>query len=270
MTYSEIFQIFGPSIGALFIISLLTSLFGSFVIDKKISLMGESLSHAVIPGIALGVLFFGFSFWSLFLGAFLFLVIYSVAMIFLKNKFPHSEDSLFASFQAGSLAIGALLLSNNNLPINISHILLGNIFAVSFEELKNMAIVALIVVALFFYFRKKMLSYFFDTNFYKIKNKDSKVIQFFFDLSIGVVVIISLQSVGSLLSLGMLVIPSLIALFFAKNFRQTYVIAFLVCFVSSLLGLWISYTFNFSAGPSIITLLFSSLIIVTMLTHSKV
>lgn len=256
---------FIPAIISSALISLLVSLYGPFVVNRKTSLMGESISHALIPGVSLGIFFGGFKFSSIFLGAFAFLIIYSLLFNLFRRKFSHVEDSLFAVFQVGLLSLGSILMFQLDLNLNFTHILLGNMFSVSYEDLVWISLIAMLLLVSFFALESQLLSYQFDSAFYKAKLNKDALIKFFFDISLGVVLILSLQSLGALLSLGLLIMPSLISMQFAKSIKQVYGVSFLISFVCCLLGLLISYETGWPVGPAIMILVFSLFIIFSAL-----
>lgn len=241
-----------PALFSCFVISVLTSIYGPFVISKKTSLMGESISHALIPGVGLGVYFGGPGFLPMFIGAFVSLVLYSVIFNLLRHKFAHVEDSLFAVFQVAMLSIGAILISQLELEINITHILLGNIFAVTWSDFWFVFFVGLLVVFSFLYLKRHLYMYFFDSEHYRALIGTDHLIKFYFDLSLGIVLILSLQTVGALLSLGLLVLPSLTALQLQRNFKTIFIISFALSSLSCVLGLWLSSVLGWPAGPGIV------------------
>lgn len=251
-------NLFLPALGTLVLISLLTSLMGVFIISKKISLIGESISHAVIPGLALAYLFqIHENSILLFLSALGFVLLYFICIYVLESLYPDKKDSLFAVLQVGFLALGALGFQHSPIPIQLTDIFLGNIFSVSIQDFYLNSAITLIVLLVFFVFFKNFCLLFFDPTFFAVHRGAKTTVQFIFDVLLSSTLILSIQSVGSLLALGFLVIPSIIALLFNLNLKKTLVVAFTISISTSAVGFFISYQWSLATGPSIIVVMFT-------------
>lgn len=262
--------LFLPALGTLVIISLLTSGIGLFVISKKISLIGESISHAVLPGLALAYfLKLHEHSITLFLFALAFVLIYFLCIHFFETIYPDKKDSLFATLQVGFLALGALFFQFSPVPVQLTDIFLGQIFSISYNDLYFQILVALVLMTVFFINYKKFCLLFFDPQFYQVHLRSKNQTQFIFDIILSATLILSIQSVGSLLALGFLVIPSLIGLAFNKNLKTTMLLALSISLLSSFLGFYISYQWSWSTGPSIMALLFGLFIIISLLKKQR-
>lgn len=262
--------LFLPALGTLVLISLLTSLVGVFVISKKISLIGESISHAVIPGLALAYLFqVHENSILLFLSALGFVLLYFICIYILETLYPDKKDSLFAVLQVGFLALGALGFQHSPIPIQLTDIFLGNIFSVSLQDFYLNAAITLVVLTVFFIYFKKFCLLFFDPIFFEVHRGAKTTVQFVFDVLLSSALILSIQSVGSLLALGFLVIPSIIALLFNLNLKNTLSAAFFISVITSAVGFFISYQWSLATGPSIIIVMFTLFLIFSFIKKLK-
>lgn len=257
---------FMPSLGSLILVSILTSGLGIFVISKKISLIGESISHAVIPGLAVAYFLklHESTIYVFFIAQF-FIFIYFLLIHFLDTIYPDKKESLFATLQVGFLSLGAIIFQFSPIPIQLGDIFLGNIFAISLNDLYFQLLITFVLVLVFILNFKKFCLLFFDPQFFEAHYKKAKFTQFIFDFLLSSTLILSIQTLGSLLSLGFLVIPTMISLTFKFSIKVTILAALLLAILSSISGFYFSYEFNFGTGASIISVLFIAFLVVSFI-----
>lgn len=232
-------------------IGIVTGVLGSFIILSGMSLMGDAISHAILPGVVISYIF-GINY---FIGA----VLTGLLATFLIGRV--SEDSklkpdvsigiIFTSF----FALGIVLLLKVQTAINLEQILFGNILTVSNVDMIITFIIGIIVLILLAVFYKAFLitifdptigkSYGFNINFYK---------QFLLVL-LTLVVVSLLQAVGVILVVAMLITPAASAYLWTKNFKNMIFLSAAIGAVSSIVGLYISSTFNLSTSGVIVLVL---------------
>ena len=225
---------------------MMLPLLGSFTINRNMGFMADAMAHATMPIIAVGV-FFGFSISALGVPAAIFVALFLGFVI--KNS-NIGEDTSIGIIFSSFFALGFVLISLLNVSINLEDLLFGQILAVSYFDV--FAILALFIVLLFFFlvFYKQLLFYSFDPIGAQIRGLNTSFLNYLFLIMLSLAIIGSLQTVGIILVLSMLIIPAASAKLLAKTFNVTTIIGVVFGVISSVSGLLLSYYFNLPSGPS--------------------
>ena len=225
---------------------MMLPMLGSFTINRNMGFMADAMAHATMPIIAVGV-FFGFSISALGVPAAIFVALFLGFVI--KNT-NIGEDTSIGIIFSSFFALGFVLLSLLNVSINLEDLLFGQILAVSYFDV--FAILALFIVLLFFFlvFYKQLLFYSFDPIGAQIRGLNTSFLNYLFLIMLSLAIIGSLQTVGIILVLSMLIIPAASAKLLAKTFNTTTMIGVVFGVISSVSGLLLSYYFNLPSGPS--------------------
>ncbi len=225
---------------------MMLPLLGSFTINRNMGFMADAMAHATMPIIAVGV-FFGFSISALGVPAAIFVALFLGFVI--KNT-NIGEDTSIGIIFSSFFALGFVLISLLNVSINLEDLLFGQILAVSYFDV--FTILALFIVLLFFFlvFYKQLLFYSFDPIGAQIRGLNTSFLNYLFLIMLSLAIIGSLQTVGIILVLSMLIIPAASAKLLAKTFNVTTIIGVVFGVISSVSGLLLSYYFNLPSGPS--------------------
>tara|TARA_B100000085_G_scaffold282536_1_gene311228 strand:+ start:1506 stop:2348 length:843 start_codon:yes stop_codon:yes gene_type:complete len=225
---------------------MMLPMLGSFTINRNMGFMADAMAHATMPIIAVGV-FFGFSISALGVPAAIFVALFLGFVI--KNT-NIGEDTSIGIIFSSFFALGFVLISLLNVSINLEDLLFGQILAVSYFDV--FAILALFIVLLFFFlvFYKQLLFYSFDPIGAQIRGLNTSFLNYLFLIMLSLAIIGSLQTVGIILVLSMLIIPAASAKLLAKTFNTTTIIGVVFGVISSVSGLLLSYYFNLPSGPS--------------------
>ena len=225
---------------------MMLPLLGSFTINRNMGFMADAMAHATMPIIAVGV-FFGFSISALGVPAAIFVALFLGFVI--KNT-NIGEDTSIGIIFSSFFALGFVLISLLNVSINLEDLLFGQILAVSYFDV--FAILALFIVLLFFFlvFYKQLLFYSFDPVGAQIRGLNTSFLNYLFLIMLSLAIIGSLQTVGIILVLSMLIIPAASAKLLANTFNVTTIIGVVFGVISSVSGLLLSYYFNLPSGPS--------------------
>ena len=225
---------------------MMLPMLGSFTINRNMGFMADAMAHATMPIIAVGV-FFGFSISALGVPAAIFVALFLGFVI--KNT-NIGEDTSIGIIFSSFFALGFVLISLLNVSINLEDLLFGQILAVSYFDV--FAILALFIVLLFFFlvFYKQLLFYSFDPIGAQIRGLNTSFLNYLFLIMLSLAIIGSLQTVGIILVLSMLIIPAASAKLLAKTFNTTTMIGVVFGVISSVSGLLLSYYFNLPSGPS--------------------
>jgi len=225
---------------------MMLPMLGSFTINRNMGFMADAMAHATMPIIAVGV-FFGFSISALGVPAAIFVALFLGFVI--KNT-NIGEDTSIGIIFSSFFALGFVLISLLNVSINLEDLLFGQILAVSYFDV--FTILALFIVLLFFFlvFYKQLLFYSFDPIGAQIRGLNTSFLNYLFLIMLSLAIIGSLQTVGIILVLSMLIIPAASAKLLAKTFNTTTIIGVVFGVISSVSGLLLSYYFNLPSGPS--------------------
>ena len=225
---------------------MMLPMLGSFTINRNMGFMADAMAHATMPIIAVGV-FFGFSISALGLPAAIFVALFLGFVI--KNS-NIGEDTSIGIIFSSFFALGFVLISLLNVSINLEDLLFGQILAVSYFDMYVMLALFVVLLIIFLAYYKQMLFYSFDPVGAQIRGLNTSFLNYLFLIMLSLAIIGSLQTVGIILVLSMLIIPAASAKLLAKTFNYTTIIGVVFGVISSISGLLLSYYFNLPSGPS--------------------
>ncbi len=192
------------------LVGLLCGLLSSFLMLKGLSLMGDALAHAVVPGVAIAYLFaLPYAF-----GALLAALFATFSMNIIKRKTKLKEDAVIGIVFTGFLALGMIIISWGSIAINIQSVILGDVIAISpFDALQ--VLVISIICLLFIVFQRQNLSLmFFDENYAASIGLNIKKLHMLFFICLSAAIVVALQAVGAAMVIAMLILPGCIAYLF--------------------------------------------------------
>ena len=230
------------------LVAAVCGLLSSFLTLKGWALMGDAVSHAVMPGVvvayALGVPFS--------LGAFIFGV-GSVALIgFIKQKSRVKEDTVIGLVFTGFFALGIVLVSKIKSNIDLMHILFGSPLGISLSDIKQTIFISILVVLLLSIFRKDLMLYCFDPRHAKTVGINVGFLHYLLLTCLSLAAVVGLQTVGIVLVVAMLITPGATAYLLTDKFDRLSLISVLSSIVSSVVGIYLSYWFDIETGGSIV------------------
>ncbi len=236
---------------AILISILITSVCGllsSFLTLKGWALMGDAVSHAVMPGVvvayALGV--------PLSIGAFVFGV-GSVALIgFIKHKSRIKEDTVIGLVFTGFFALGIVLISKITSEIDLMHILYGTPLGIPLSDVKQTIFISILVVLILSIFRKDLMLYCFDPRHAKTIGINVSFLHYLLLTCLSLAAVVGLQAVGIVLVVAMLITPGATAYLLTDKFDELSIISVLSSIISSLIGIYLSYWLDIAPGGSIV------------------
>ena len=243
---------------ALFVSALVGAVCGllsCYMTLKGWALMGDAVSHAVMPGVVVAyALGFPFS-----LGAFVFGV-GSVALIgFIKQKSRIKEDTVIGLVFTGFFAFGLVLVSKIKSNIDLMHILFGSPLGISNSDINQTIIISLIVILVLLIFRKDLLLYCFDPTHARSIGINTGLLHYMLLSVLSLAAVAGLQTVGIILVVSMLITPGATAYLLTDKFNRMTIISIITSVISSVIGVYLSYWFDIETGGSIVlvqTLLF--------------
>ena len=215
---------------------------------KGWALMGDAVSHAVMPGVvvayALGLPFS--------LGAFVFGV-GSVALIgFVKQKSRIKEDTVIGLVFTGFFALGLVLVSKIKSNIDLMQILFGSPLGISRSDVNQTLIISFIVISILLIFRKDLMLYCFDAKHARSIGINTGILHYLLLTLLSLSAVVGLQTVGIILVVAMLITPGATAYLLTDRFDQMTLLAVISSSFSSIVGVYISYWSDIETGGSIV------------------
>ena len=221
-----------------------------FVTLKGWSLMGDALSHAVVPGVAIAYLA-GMPF---AVGAFLTGLLAAVGMGFVKKKTRLREDAVIGVVFTSFFALGLLIISLYPSSIDLRTIIFGNILGIADPDILQVIIISVITLAILGLKWRDLLIFCFDPNQARSLGLNVTLLHYMLLTLLAATAVAALQTVGACLVVAMLVTPGATAYLLTDRFAKMLVIAVSMGAGSSLVGAYVSYFFDGSTGGCIVTL----------------
>lgn len=226
---------------------------GVLLMLRRMSLVGDAMSHAVLPGAAIGFLIAGgLSLPAMGLGGLV--AGLSVALLsgLVSRSTPLREDASFASFYLTSLALGVLIVSLRGSNIDLLHVLFGTILAIDAKALYFIgAITSITVVTLAIIYRPLVVEC-FDPGFLRAVAGRGSLYHFLFLFLVVLNLVAGFQALGTLMAVGLMMLPAAVAQLWARTLPGMMSIAAATAAVSGYVGLIVSYHLGFASGPTII------------------
>ncbi len=248
---------------------IMLSILGPFAINRNMGFMADAMAHATLPIIAVGV-FLGFSISELGVPASILIAFFLGYIIKNSNV---GEDTAIGIIFSSFFALGFILISILNVTINLEDLLFGQILAVSRFDVFIVTAMCITVVSLIIIFFKQLLFYSFDPIGAEVKGLNTNFLNYLFLVILSVAIVASLQTVGIILVLSMLLIPAAASKQITNTFVSSIYVSILFGVFSSVSGLYLSYFFNLPSGPTmsmVATFLFVVCFFVKQLKKTKI
>ena len=248
---------------------IMLSILGPFAINRNMGFMADAMAHATLPIIAVGV-FLGFSISELGVPASILIAFFLGYIIKNSNV---GEDTAIGIIFSSFFALGFILISILNVTINLEDLLFGQILAVSRFDVFIVTAMCITVVSLIIIFFKQLLFYSFDPIGAEVKGLNTNFLNYLFLIILSVAIVASLQTVGIILVLSMLLIPAAASKQITNTFVSSIYVSILFGVFSSVSGLYLSYFFNLPSGPTmsmVATFLFVVCFFVKQLKKTKI
>ncbi|NMG50626.1 metal ABC transporter permease [Azoarcus communis] len=225
---------------------------GVFLLLRRMSLMGDAMSHAILPGAALGYLAFGLSLGAMTIGG----IIAGLVVVFAAGIVTRAsilkEDASLAAFYLLSLAAGVMIVSLRGRNLDLLHVLFGSVLALDDASLILIsAISSVTVLGLALLFRPLVLEC-FDPSFLRAVSRLSPVAHYGFLMLVVLNLVSGFHALGTLMAVGIMILPSAAARLWARSLPATLLVAVLIAFGSGLIGLLVSFHIDVPAGPAIV------------------
>ncbi|TGD00144.1 iron/manganese ABC transporter permease subunit SitC [Salmonella enterica] len=226
-----------------------------YLMLKGWSLIGDALSHSIVPGVA-GAWMLGLPF---SLGAFLSGGLAAGSMLFLNQRSRLKEDAIIGLIFSSFFGVGLFMVSLNPMSVNIQTIILGNVLAIAPADIAQLAIIGAVSLTILLLKWKDLMVVFFDETHARAIGLNPGRLKLLFFTLLSVSTVAALQTVGAFLVICLVVTPGATAWLLTDRFPRLLMIAVVIGSLTSFLGAWLSYWLDGATGGIIVvmqTLLF--------------
>ena len=231
-------------------VGVVCAFLSAFLMLKGWSLIGDALSHAVVPGVAIAyALKLPYAFGAFFSG-----ILAALSILWVKSITRIKEDAVIGFIFTTFFALGMFIVSLNPTSVDVNAIVMGNILGIADEDLWQVAIIiGLSLLALIFFWKDLLLTFFDEHHALSVGLSPLRYKILFFTL-LSACVVVALQTVGAILVIAMVVTPGATAYLLTDRFSRLVLIAILIGSLSSGIGAYLSYFLNGATGGVIVCL----------------
>ena len=228
-------------------VGVMCPLLGVYVVNRGLGFMGDAMAHSVMPGMVLAFIL-GI---SPFLGAIPTGIAVAFAIGYLGRKFRVSEDTSLGIMFAALFSIGLVMISlSKGISVRVEDILLGQILAVSSIDVVvtlSLAVLVLIVIGVL---HRQLVFTSFDSLGATVIGLPTRLLDYLLLVSLALVIVVSLQAVGIVLVVAMLITPAAAGALLVRRFTRVMLLSVVVGVFSAVCGLYAAYHLNIPSGPS--------------------
>jgi manganese/iron transport system permease protein len=233
------------------LVGIVCAVMGTFVVLKGLAFIGDAVSHATFPGLVIAYIL-GL---PLYVGGAVAAVATALAIGFVSRQGRLRFDTSVGVLFAGTFAFGVLLFSTiKNYVADLLGYLLGNVLGISTGDLIQLTILSIIVLVIALSISKELLFATFDPLGAAASGLPVAALEYLLLALLGVTIVVSIQAVGIIMVVAMLVTPPATAQLLVVRFGQMIVLATIIAAVSAVAGLYLSFYLNLASGASIVLL----------------
>ncbi len=233
------------------IIAVPTALLSCFLVLKGWSLMGDAVSHAVLPGIVLAYI----AGLPLILGAFAAGMACALLTGFLKDNSRVKQDTVMGVVFSGMFGLGLVLHTRISTDVHLDHILFGNLLGVGAQDLWTAGLIASGVTAAVLAKRRDLLLHAFDPIQARAVGLPVGLLHYGLLTLLSLAIVATLSAVGIILAIGLLIAPGAIAFLVTKRFERMLAVAVAATLAAGLLGVYLSFFLDSAPAPTVILVL---------------
>ena len=246
------------------VVGIICGVIGSFIILRGMALMGDAIAHAILPGVAishiLGV--------NYFYGAVVVGVLTALGIGVISEKSRIKSDAAIGIVFSAAFAVGVILITMAQSAIDLTQILFGNVLYVRTMDMWLTIIIGIILLLVVIVFFKELLISSFDETMAKVYGLKTRFIHYGIMVLLTLVTVASLQTVGVILVVSLLITPASTAYLLTNRLSTMIVLSSTFGALSSVIGIYFSYVYNLPSGP-VIALAATAIFLVALVFSSK-
>lgn len=225
---------------------------GVFLMLRRMSLTGDAMAHAILPGVAVGFLIYGLRIVPMTLGGLIVGILVALGAGAVARFTIQKEDASLAAFYLISLSLGVVMISLRGSSIDLMHVLFGTVLALDNAALLMIGLVCLLTLAALTIFRRALMAECLDPLFLRSVSRLGSPVHFIFLALVVINLVAGFQALGTLLAVGLMILPAVAARFWTQRIDLMCLLAVLFGVASSVSGLLLSYHAALPSGPAII------------------
>ena len=242
------------------LVAIISPIIGTFIVLRRLSMIGDTLSHASLAGIAAGMLG---KFYPL-LGALIFSIAAAIGIEKLRKSFSQYAELSISIILSASIGLAVVLISlSNSFNADLMSYLFGSIIAVSSTDILLMAVLSIIIISSVWFLFKELFYITFDEEGAELAGIPVSYLNIYFTVLTAMTIVVAMRVVGILMVSSLMVVPVATSLVVAKSFKSTIGLSVVFAVVSVVSGLFASYYFDLAPGGSIV-LIAVGLLVVTI------
>jgi manganese/iron transport system permease protein len=231
-----------------FLVGILCPVVGSYLIVQRMALLGDVIAHCVLPGLSLSF-FLGI---DILIGAFISGILGTFLITWIRSQSRVKVDAAMALTFSSFFALGITLITLLKNKLDLDSFLFGDILGVTLTDIYRTLIIAVLILGAIALFYKELLFYTFDRTGAQAVGLPVEIVHFAFMAATTLTIIASMQVVGVILVIALLVGPALTAYLLTQELHQMMLLGAFLGIVSSTAGIYLSYYSNLPSGPAIV------------------
>jgi zinc/manganese transport system permease protein len=225
---------------------------GVFLMLRRMSLTGDAMAHAILPGAALGFLIFGLQLIPMTLGGLIAGALVAAGAGLVARMTVQKEDAAMAAFYLISLALGVMIVSLRGTSVDLMHVLFGSVLALTQESLMMIAGIAAVSITSLALIWRALVAECLDPGFLRSVSGWGPVVHFLFLALVVLNLVAGFQALGTLLSVGLMILPAAAARFWVRRVLSLCLLSIAIGSGSVVVGLLVSFHASIASGPAII------------------
>ncbi len=225
---------------------------GVFLMLRRMSLTGDAMAHAILPGVAVAYLIFGLSLWPMTLGGLAAGFVVAILAGVVARVTVLKEDASLAAFYLLSLALGVTIVSLKGSNVDLLHVLFGSVLALGDEALVLVAAIATITLGVLALIYRPLVLDTVDPGFLRSVSGSGGPVHLLFLALVVLNLVGGFNALGTLLAVGLMMLPAAASRFWSADISAMLALSALIGCLSTLVGLLASFHLNLAAGPSIV------------------
>ncbi|MBE9166722.1 metal ABC transporter permease [Pleurocapsales cyanobacterium LEGE 06147] len=232
------------------VVGIICAVVGSYLMVQRLALLGDAISHSVLPGLAIAYLMGA----NIFVGAFVAGIISTIFINLIRTRSNIKEDTAMGIVFSAFFALGITLITTiqKDTKIDLNHFLFGNILGVTAADVRDTLIIAFIVISVVVLLYKELLFYTFDKLGAQAVGLPVNLLDLGLMMLIGLTIVASLKAVGVILVLSLLITPAATAYLLVERLHQVMFLGVAIAVTASIAGMYLSYFYNLPSGPAIV------------------
>lgn len=224
---------------------------GVLLMLRRMSLVGDAMAHAILPGAAIAFLLFGLAIIPMTIGGIAAGLVVVIASGIVARSTRLMEDASLAAFYLISLSLGVLIVSAKGTTVDLMHVLFGSVLALDDPALIVLGLSATLSLLALAVIIRPLVMECVDPTFIKVAGSGGAIAHMTFLVLMVVNLVAGFQALGTLLSVGIMMLPALAARFWSDSLGRMMAVAILIAIGSSFAGLIVSYHLSLASGPAI-------------------